>query len=230
MSSIVRETQHNIISRELNSLVTKNFSNTETLKHKLLRIFEEDKKLDYPVFLFIKPEAISKLLYFLSGRVIRPVSIGIAGETASGKSTFTLDFIESLETAGKKFHNDSIITRINTDDYYYDRSDMVKEAGSFVEFAKNYDFDVPEAFELDLLKHHIGMLCSGRPVTLPKYDMSGTAIRYDNHTPALPRPVVISEGLFNLTDTMKEAFDFCLYVQVSNKAQKERFFRRAAER
>ena len=35
------------------------------------------------------------------------------------------------------------------DDYYYDRSEMVKAAGSFSEFAKNYDLDVPEAFQND---------------------------------------------------------------------------------
>jgi uridine kinase len=59
---------------------------------------------------------------------------------------------------------------------------MVKKAGSFAEFAKNYDLDVPEALELELMKKHIRQLLFGDTVYLPKYDMSGTAIRKDNVT------------------------------------------------
>ena len=62
---------------------------------------------------------------------------------------------------------------------------MVKEAGSFAEFAKHYDLDVPEALELELMKEHIKSLLHGKTVYLPKYDMSGTAIRKDNVTKTL---------------------------------------------
>ena len=37
---------------------------------------------------------------------------------------------------------------------------MVKAAGSFSEFAKNYDLDVPEALELELMSKHIKELFS----------------------------------------------------------------------
>ncbi|OGI20342.1 MAG: hypothetical protein A2255_03680, partial [Candidatus Melainabacteria bacterium RIFOXYA2_FULL_32_9] len=156
--------------------------------------------------------------------------IGIAGETASGKSTFTFDIIEAINNFQRKYALEPLITRVNTDDYYYDRSDMVKAAGSFANFAKNYDLDVPKAFELSLLKQHIEQLVLGNPVWLPKYDMSGTAIRHDNHTLAIPTRIIITEGLFTLTNQIKDAFDFCVYVDVSHKAQKERFFKRAQER
>ena len=56
-----------------------------------------------------------------------PASIGITGETASGKSTITMDLIETIESFGTEFGIPDIITRVNTDDYYYDRSDMVKK-------------------------------------------------------------------------------------------------------
>ena len=202
----------------------------ENIKNRLYAIIDEDKKLDIPVFLFIEKETIDKLAYFLSGAIKRSVAIGIAGETASGKSTFTLDVISSILNFQDKYKLNQLITRVNTDDYYYDRSEMVKAAGSFAAFAKNYDLDVPEAFELDLLKKHIEQLVLGNPVLLPKYDMSGTARRYDNHTLATPSPIVITEGLFNLTANIKDAFDFCVYVDVSRKAQSERFYKRAEER
>ena len=60
--------------------------------------------------------------------------------------------------------------------------------------------------------------------------MSGTAIRHDNHTLAKPSRVIISEGLFTLTDKVKNAFDFKIYVDIREHIQKERFYTRAEER
>ena len=91
-----------------------------------------------------------------------PASIGIAGETASGKSTITKDLIDTIESFATEFGINDAITRVNTDDYYYDRSEMVKAAGSFSEFAKNYDLDVPQALELELMSKHIMELLSGK--------------------------------------------------------------------
>ena len=107
---------------------------------------------------------------------------------------------------------------------------MVKAAGSFAEFAKNYDLDVPQALELELMSKHIKELLSGNSTYLPKYDMSGTAIRHDNYTLAKPSKIIISEGLFTLTDKVRDAFDFKIYVDIAENIKKERFFIRAAER
>ena len=80
------------------------------------------------------------------------------------------------------------------------------------------------------MSEHIKQLLSGKEVLLPKYDMSGTAIRHDNHTLAKPSRVIISEGLFTLTDKVKNAFDFKIYVDIREHIQKERFYVRAEER
>ena len=197
---------------------------------RLKRIFEEELRLEDSILISYNPSVITKLSYYLSGQISRPASIGIAGETASGKSTITLDIIDTILSFAKEYDLENVITRVNTDDYYYDRSQMVKEAGSFAEFAKHYDLDVPHALELELMSKHIKELLSGRQVFLPKYDMSGTAMRYDNHTLAKPSKIIISEGLFALTDKIKDAFDFKIYVDVRHHVQKERFYIRAAER
>lgn len=196
----------------------------------LRKIFEEEQKSRDSILLSYKPSAIYKLADYISGRISRPASIGIAGETASGKSTITLDIIDTINSFATEFELDNIITRVNTDDYYYDRSEMVKAAGSFAEFAKHYDLDVPAALELELMSKHIKELLSGKSVYLPKYDMSGTAKRYDDYTLAKPSKIVISEGLFTLTEKIKDAFDFKIYVDVRHHIQKERFYIRAAER
>ena len=86
----------------------------------------------------IKKEAIVKLAKFLSAHTKKPCTIGITGETASGKSTITEDIISSINDFSKRINIKDPITRLNTDDYYYDRSEMVIAAGGFDNFVKNY--------------------------------------------------------------------------------------------
>lgn len=206
------------------------FNRLQSIESQLERIFKEELNSKDSILVSYKREIISKLARYLSGQINRPASIGIAGETASGKSTITLDIIDTIKSFATEFEIENAITRVNTDDYYYDRSEMVKAAGSFAEFAKNYDLDVPQALELELMSKHIKELLAGNSVRLPKYDMSGTAKRFDNFTLANPSKIVISEGLFTLTEKIKDAFDFKIYVDVREHVQKDRFYIRAAER
>ena len=206
------------------------YNRVQAVEEKLKKIFDDELKSEGSVLVSYKPAILSKLAKYLSGHISRPASIGIAGETASGKSTITLDIIDTIKSFATEFEFENVITRVNTDDYYYDRSEMVKAAGSFAEFAKNYDLDVPQALELELMSEHIKELLNGNSVLLPKYDMSGTAIRHDNHTLANPSKIIISEGLFTLTEKIKDAFEFKIYVDVRANVQKDRFFVRAEER
>lgn len=218
------------INEFYNKYVSSPIYDLNVVERQLFKIFEDELNSSTPVLLAYNHHAIRKLAMFLTGEIKRSASVGIAGETASGKSTITLDIIETIELFAKVFNTGDVITRVNTDDYYYDRSEEVKKAGGMAEFAKNYDFDVPEALELDLMCKHIQELLSGRSVMLPKYDMSGTTIRWDNHTLAKPSKIIISEGLFTLTEKIRNAFDFKIYVDIDNEIQKERFFIRANER
>lgn len=200
------------------------------IEKRLNQLFLEELTSQNSIFRKVKNSAIHKMALFLSGTISRACSIGIAGETASGKSTIALDIINTIQDFADYYKLDDVITRINTDDYYYDRSEMVKQAGSFAEFAKHYDLDVPEALELELMKKHIKSLLMGDAVYLPEYDMSGTAIRRDEVKLAKPSKIIISEGLFTLTEKVVEAFDFKIYVDVSANVQKDRFYYRAEER
>lgn len=200
------------------------------IKARLKQIFTDEINSPNSIFVKVNGNVINKLASFISGETKRSCSVGIAGETASGKSTIAFDIITKIQDFADAHNLSDVITRINIDDYYYDRSDMVKKAGSFAEFAKHYDLDVPEALELELMKKHVHQLLEGENVYLPKYDMSGTAKRYDNFSFVKPANIIISEGLFALTDKIADAFDFKIYVDVSAKVQKERFYIRAAER
>ena len=200
------------------------------IKDRLNKIFAKELNSPSSIFIRVNSNVINKIALFISGGLNRSCSVGIAGETASGKSTIAFDIINKIQEFADKKNLSNVITRINIDDYYYDRSDMVKKAGSFAEFAKHYDLDVPEALELELMKENVSKLLAGETVYLPKYDMSGTAKRYDNFNKVDPSKIIISEGLFALTDKIIDAFDFKIYVDVSSEVQKERFYIRAAER
>ena len=226
----------NTITKTYNKINRKNFNYSndiallDYIELRLNKIFSDELNSENSIFIKVKQSVIHKMALFLSNNITRACAVGIAGETASGKSTIAFDIINTIEAFAREYSINNVITRINTDDYYYDRSEMVKKAGSFAEFAKHYDLDVPEALELELMKKHIKSLLFGNTVYLPEYDMSGTAIRRDNVKLAVPSKIIISEGLFTLTDKVVDAFDFKIYVDVSAKTQKERFYKRAAER
>lgn len=229
---MIAEVQNLLIAQGLQVEHSKSSNETRFnfILEQLNLIFKNYEKQETPVFLYIKENLIEKIAYFLAGFSQRPISVGIAGESASGKSTIALDIMECIVNFEKKYKMDNLITRINTDDYYYDRSKEVIEAGGFDNFVKTYDLDSPDAFELSLMCAHIEKLKKGHSVWLPKYDMSGTAKRYDNHTVANPGKIIVSEGLFTLSEKVKDAFDFKVFVHVDEEIQKQRWFYRAEQR
>lgn len=208
----------------------RDFEILELVENRIINFLKEDKELKQPVVLSINSRAIIKLTYFLGGLSKRPVAIGVAGETASGKSSFVYDLVDSVNSIHAGMGIEENITKVNADNYYYDRSKEVKAAGGIAKFVENYDLDAPNAVDLELLKTHIEKLICGQDTLTPTYNMDGTAIRIDNHILCKTNPIIVSEGIFNLNDKIKDVFDFCLYVNVSPEAQRERWFRRAAER
>lgn len=204
-------------------------SRFQKLERAINDLFLKELNSSESIFLKISPKVVKKATMLLAGMAFKPVAIGICGETASGKSTIVRDSIEIIEDFTRDL-NKNVITRINTDDYYYDRSEEVKKAGSFAEFAKHYDLDVPEAIELSLMKEHIKCLLNHQEVFLPKYDMSGTAKRFDNSIHAKPSSIIIAEGIYTLIDGVADVFDFKIYVDIDKSIQKKRFFDRAKQR
>jgi uridine kinase len=186
--------------------------------------------LEIPIFLSIKNNTIEKIISYFTNTRNGSVTIGLAGETASGKSTITNSLISSFNSYAQLLNLSDFITKVNIDDYYYDRSEMVKAAGSFDKFVETYDLDSPSAFELSLLANHLELLKAGKSVYLPKYDMSGTAKRYDNVTLANPSRIIVAEGLYTFNEQIHSSFDIKIYVDIDEHIQKIRWYNRAKER
>ncbi|MCR4880450.1 MAG: hypothetical protein K6A44_00650 [bacterium] len=187
-------------------------------------------ELDIPVIIALKDDAIRKLIRCFFYASVRPVALGFTGETASGKTTIANELISAFEKFANKEEIENFITKINMDNYYYDRSEEVKKAGSFDKFVENYDLDSPTAFELDLFAKHLAQLKNGEEVLLPEYDMSGTAKRWDNKIPAKPAQLIVTEGLYTFNEAAASGFDIKFYVDIDEEVQKSRWYRRAKDR
>jgi uridine kinase len=139
---------------------------------------------------------------------LKPVIIGIAGGSASGKTTVTSKIIDSV---------DQPVTLIRYDDYYKDQSHMVMEE----RVKTNYDH--PFAFDTDLLLCHLKEILDGKTVQKPTYD-------FKNHTRSnvteciYPTPIVILEGIFALENfDILDLIDIKIYVDTDSDI---RFIRR----
>jgi len=115
----------------------------------------------------------------------RPIIIGVAGGTGSGKTTVSH---EILNRVGRER-----IAYIQHDSYYRDRSHL-----PLAERAK-VNFDHPDSLETELLVTHLKQLLAGRPIEVPVYDFTihtRTARTWTLH----PKPVILVEGILIFVD------------------------------
>jgi len=128
----------------------------------------------------------------------RPVIIGVAGGSGSGKTTVVREIVRAL--------GPDRVTLIQHDSYYLDRSGMTPAERAAV----NYDH--PDALETALLVDHVRDLLRGRPVRVPVYDFA-THTRTADAVEAAPRRAVIVEGILVLTDPeLRALMDIRVFV------------------
>ena len=129
----------------------------------------------------------------------KPVVIGIAGGTCSGKSSIAGILID-------EFRYTNSINIIREDDYYKDQSHLPME-----ERAKT-NYDHPLAFDFDLMIDHLNKLIAGETIEKPTYDY--TVHNRSNVTEIVhPSDVLIIEGLFALyTREIRDLEDIKIFV------------------
>lgn len=110
----------------------------------------------------------------------KPLTIGVAGGTGSGKSTVARNI---LELAGADH-----VAYLCHDSYYFDHSDLSPEERAKV----NYDH--PDSLDNALFSEHIRMLQKGFPVETPTYNFSTHARAAETRT-IMPRRVILVEGI-----------------------------------
>jgi len=129
---------------------------------------------------------------------MKPVIIGVAGGSGSGKTTVVREIVRAL--------GPDDVTVIEHDSYYRDRSGMAPAERAAV----NYDH--PDALETGLLVAHVRSLLDGAAVQVPVYDFS-THTRTDRTVEATPRRAVILEGILVLAEReLRELMDIRVFV------------------
>ncbi|MCU0235637.1 MAG: uridine kinase [Acidobacteria bacterium] len=139
----------------------------------------------------------------------KPLIIGVAGGTASGKTTIANAIMESI--------NHPQMVMIQHDAYYKDASHL-----PLAERAR-INFDHPDALETDLMVRHLQELIAGRPIEMPVYDFS-THARLERGIVKKPAKVIIIEGILIFCEpALRALMDVKIYVDTANDL---RFIRR----
>jgi uridine kinase len=128
----------------------------------------------------------------------KPVFIGIAGGTGSGKSTVARAVFQSMPA--------SSIAVIEQDSYYRDQSEL-----SYEERVKT-NYDHPLAFDNDLLIEHLKQLSEGQSVNKPIYDFE-IHNRKEETILVESRDIVILEGILLYEDPrIRDLLDIKVFV------------------
>ena len=142
----------------------------------------------------------------------RPVVIGIAGGSGSGKSTVLQHIIDTI--------GENRIAVLDHDSYYHDLTHLSQEERAGV------NFDHPDALETQLLRRHLDDLLEWKTVEKPIYDFN-THARSSRTTPVEARPVVIVEGILVLAEPLlAEKMDIRIFVDAAPDVRLMRRIRR----
>jgi uridine kinase len=132
----------------------------------------------------------------------KPLVVGIAGGTASGKTTVTRKVHEALHGCRVAF--------IDQDAYYKDLSDLPLEE------RREINFDHPDAFDTELLVSHLQALKEMRPVEKPVYDFVSST-RTPRTTRVEPGDLILIEGILVLhMERVRTELDVRIFVDAED--------------
>lgn len=136
--------------------------------------------------------------------------IGIAGGTASGKTTVAQKIHQMSQSLGS-------VVVIKLDDYYKDRSDLTLEQ------RREINYDHPSSYDSELLIRHLNTLKLGEAINKPTYDFINHN-RADEVERIEPANVIIVEGIMIFAiPELRKLFDIKLFVHTPDDV---RFIRR----
>jgi uridine kinase len=140
---------------------------------------------------------------------MKSIIIGIAGGTASGKTTVTEKISANFEK--------SDVTVIRHDDYYKDQSHLT--------LAERLETNYDHPFSLDnaLLYQHLTILLSGKAIAKPKYDFT-VHTRSKVTEKIEPSRIIILEGILIFEDKkLRDLMNIKIFVDTDDDI---RFIRR----
>ena len=145
-------------------------------------------------------------------RHVTPFLIGVAGGSASGKSTVVERLAQQL--------GDDTVAVIEHDRYYKEWPGLPDDQRA------RLNYDHPDALETDLLIEHLDTLRRGGAVQVPIYDFV-RHVRLPRSDRIDPRPIIFVEGLLVLADArVRDALDLRVFVDTDESTRYERRLKR----
>ena len=118
----------------------------------------------------------------------------IAGPSSSGKTTTMKRIGERLKTAGVRFK------AINIDHYFFDLEQHPRD-----EFG-DYDYETPQALDLELINDHLCQLLDGKTIKTPNYSFKTGQRTLDVHPFKLEKnELLLIDSLHGLYDQMSKS-------------------------
>jgi uridine kinase len=129
---------------------------------------------------------------------MKTLCIGVAGGTASGKTTVANEIVRRVGA-------ERIVT-VNQDRYYRDLAHIAGDKRA------QHNFDHPDAIEEKLLEEHLRLLKAGKPTTIPVYDFS-RHVRLAKTEWVEPQPIIVLEGILILAiPELRDLLDVKIFV------------------
>lgn len=129
---------------------------------------------------------------------MKPLIIGIAGGTGSGKSTVARKVAEALPDASVAF--------LEMDAYYRDFRHLT------IEQLHRVNWDHPDAFDVELLTTHLAALARGEAVEMPVYEFASHS-RSPRTRSIQPSDVVVIDGILLLSEpSVRDLCDVKVFV------------------
>lgn len=139
----------------------------------------------------------------------KPLVIGIAGGSGSGKTTVAQEILNRVGA--------DRIAYLQQDSYYKDLTGLPSTQHAEI------NFDHPDAVETELLIEHIASLRNLQPVAVPIYNFATDRRTTETFT-VEPRGVILVEGILIFVDAaLRKMFDVKIFVDTDSDL---RFIRR----
>ncbi|XP_037719308.1 uridine-cytidine kinase isoform X1 [Drosophila subpulchrella] len=119
-----------------------------------------------------------------------PFLIGVAGGTASGKSTVCKKIMEQLGQA-EMDHTQRQVVSISQDSFYRELTPAEKAKAQ----KGLFNFDHPDAFNEELMFSTLQNILKGHKVEIPSYDYRTNSLDFENVLVIYPADVVLFEGI-----------------------------------